>query len=142
MAKTTEEDGGGAELGMRTSSYSNAVTDDTAPPSAAGKPEHSMTFSSHPELKELDTVGDGTIDEVDLLRLLKLKHHEENIIREQRYGLLCLIVVIIGVGKYPRNTCSLFFSFSLPKSLLCAYAVELYIMIETRQLVVVVSNFA
>ena len=104
MAKTTEEDGGGAELGMRTSSYSNAVTDDTAPPSAAGKPEHSMTFSSHPELKELDTVGDGTIDEVDLLRLLKLKHHEENIIREQRYGLLCLTVVIIGVGKYPHAT--------------------------------------
>jgi len=101
MPKTTEDEGG--ELGDRTRSYTNALTD-TVPSPAIRKPgqesmpSSQLSFSAHPELGELDTDGDGGIDQDDLLRLLKLKHHEEDIIREQRYGLLFLSVVILGVG--------------------------------------------
>ena len=102
MPKTTEDEGG--ELGDRTRSYTNAMTDTAPFPAIQKRAQNSLSFAAHPELQELDTDGDGTIDEADLLKLLKLKHHEENIIREQRYGLLFLSVVILGVGKYPYTT--------------------------------------
>ena len=108
MPQTTD-----GELGdRRTSSYTNATSTDTdtvvrfpdiQKPGQRG-PKASLSFADHPELKELDTDGDGKIDEDDLIRLLNLKHREEHVIREQRYGLFFLSVIILAVGKPPTHT--------------------------------------
>jgi hypothetical protein len=50
--------------------------------------------------EDLNHVRDSDADHTEVLKLVNLKHHQEHLIKHQRYGLMFLSVVIVIVGEF------------------------------------------